>query len=77
MTSGYQLRTDMATNTVRNTLMSCATGTCLTTTASKCGPTVNSTVPLGNVIQDYVWKTGYDLGTTKFKSNKRKYVIFC
>ena len=26
MTTGYQLRTDMAANTVRNTLMNCATG---------------------------------------------------
>ena len=65
MTTGYQLRTDMATNTVRNTLMNCATGTCVTTTAQFCGPVINSTYPIGNFIQDYVWKSGYDLGNDK------------
>lgn len=62
MISGYQLRTDLATNSVRNTLMSCASGTCVTTNAQYCGPTVSTTYPLGNLIQDWVWKSGSDLG---------------
>lgn len=71
MTTGYQLRTDMATNTVRNTLMSCATGTCVTTTAPFCGPVINSTYPIGNFIQDYVWKSGYDLDLYNGRANSK------
>jgi len=61
--SGYQLRTDMTTT--RTTLLDCSTGTCVTTQLSsttQCGPPINTTYPVGNMIQDYVWKTGYDLG---------------
>ena len=62
MQTGYQLRTDM--NGVRQTLLNCATGTCVTTTlsSSSYGPSISATVPLGNLIQDWVWKSGSDLG---------------
>ena len=63
MQTGYQLRTDMTTN--RTSLLDCSNGTCITTTlnsATQCGPAINSVYPLGNMIQDYVWKTGSDLG---------------
>ena len=63
MITGYQLRTDMTST--RTSLLNCATGTCITTTlttTTQCGPPINNTYPLGNLIQDWVWKTGSDLG---------------
>ena len=67
MITGYRLRTDM--NTSRTTLLDCSTGTCITTSLNantQCGPPISTTYPLGNLIQDYVWKSGNDLGILKF-----------
>jgi hypothetical protein len=63
MTTGWALRTDMAG--VRQTTLTCpdAGGSCTTTTLSstKYGPAINTTYPIGNMIEDYVWKYGNDL----------------
>ena len=62
MQTGYAMRTDMGS--VRQTLINCETGTCATTTLnpSQYGPNISTTYPLGNLIQDWVWQTGSDLG---------------
>lgn len=67
MLTGYQLRTDMTTT--RTTLLDCSNGTCITTSLSsttQCGPSISTTYPLGNLIQDYVWKSGNDLGILNY-----------
>ena len=62
MQTGYAMRTDM--DNVRQTLINCQTGTCVTTTLtpSQYGPNISTTFPLSNLIQDWVWQTGSDLG---------------
>jgi len=66
MQTGYATRTDM--NGVRHSLLSCATGTCVTTnlTSSQYGPDISTTYPIGDLIQDWVWQSGSDLGFKLF-----------
>ena len=63
ITTGYSKRTDMGST--RTTLQSCTTsGSCTSTPASSAGPPISTTYPIGNMIQDWVWNTGSDLGFT-------------
>ena len=74
MVTGYSKRTDMTTT--RSTLRSCTTlGVCTSTPATSNGPDISTTYPIGNLIQDWVWNTGNDLGidlTFYLKSNSFK-----